>query len=55
MEIAQSYLSNLLAMTSALPLLESEDTGVHGKPFNFQECQVKELIFLGEVCTQLRT
>ena len=45
MEIAQSYLSNLLAMNSALPLLESENTGAYGKLVNFSKPSSKRTSF----------
>lgn len=48
MEIAQSYLINLLCMTSALPLLESENTGVYGKPVNFSRLSSKRTSFRTE-------
>lgn len=55
MEIPQSYLNILLVMTSALPLLESENTDVYGRLLNFSRLSSPKENFLSDrkVCTHL--
>lgn len=48
MEIAQSYPSNLLAMTSTITLSENENTGAYGKLVNFSKLLSRRTSFRTE-------